>query len=161
MLQGQPTVSVLSISDAIYDAHGSYLLSLCADTIKAKMSIVYTTREISRFCDVNSPLHYLLADAALAYVKKYSITCRYILTTNADNAYSPLFFNLTTYNTDVILTNMIHKGKAFLTKPAVTHIDLGAYLASVNFLRRTGVSFLSSVPLRPTAKGWSLYIKYD
>ena len=154
MLHGQPTVSVLSISGAIYDAHESYLQSLCTDALKAEMALVYPLSQINRFCDVNSPLHYLLVDAALVYVKKYCVSCRYLLTTNADNGYSPLFFALTAHNSDVIMANMITKGSPFVTKAKIAHVDLGSYLASVDFLRRTGVTFLSSVPARPSAKNY-------
>ena len=154
MLHGQPTVSVLSINGAVYDTHASYLESLCTDTLKAEMALVHPQGEINRFCEVNSPLHYLLVDAALVYVKKYCVSCRYLLTTNADNAYSPLFFALTANNSDVIMANMISKGSAVVTKAKIAYVDLGSYLASVDFLRRTGVTFLSSVPARPSARNF-------
>ena len=141
---------LLYIPPEIYGRYGNFLLRLCSSRNKEYSSRKYRQDSIARHCSINSPLHYLLVDIALDVIKKLWSPQSKVLVTNADNYYSPRFFNfaLKYPQADIVMVNMVSKGYAFETKPKIAGVDLGAYATSVGFLRNTSVTFLNSLPLR-------------
>lgn len=146
-------LSVLRIHDNIYDTYGRYLRTLCTQEWRQRVILSGVPTEFvdNRFCGVNSPLHYLLVDIAINYILRYCINCMQIIVTNADNSYSPSFFGFVKLSTEfsIVMSNMVSKGRAYNTSPDIGNIDLGAYAVSVDFLRRSKVTFLNALPMRP------------
>jgi hypothetical protein len=146
-------ISLLHVPDDFYSAYGSYLKRLCTKKRKRQMlDQGFTESNLPRFCNVNSPLHYLLCDTMIEFLKKTN--CKNLVVTNADNYYSDQFFNFVVNadkSADIKLTNMIHKFRLYNTTTVRGMVDLGSFAVSVPFLRKTGINFLSSVPLRPSA----------
>jgi len=150
------SVSLVQFPPWIYKHYGSYIETLCTDSWKNKALRLYHAGFIGRFCNVNSPLHYLLVDIVLEYVKaKMKPSPYWIVITNADNYYFPNFFgHLKEWKDskiDVLMVNMIHNGILFPTSFKKSSTDLGAYAVKSNFLIKTNVSFLSSLPVRSNA----------
>ena len=145
-------VSVMEFPAWLYLEYGSYLASICRSDFKTSALRMYSMHEVSRFCDVNSPLHYLLCDLTLHYIASFVTSCKWIITTNADNFYSAGFFeNLATTNTsehDIMMSNMLTRGTVLETQPSVGGVDLGAYAVSTTFLNKCKASFLNSLPSR-------------
>jgi hypothetical protein len=95
----------------------------------------------------------------LYYLQTHCPTCKYVLTTNADNSYSPEFFTKILEHSqaqsfDVAMTNMVNKGHHLIVKALRAYIDLGSYLVSISFIRRTGISFLNSLPQHADASDY-------
>ena len=147
-------VSLVEFPSSIYMQYGSYIDTICTESWKSKALKVYHAGFIGRFCNVNSPLHYLLVDILLEYVKnKLKISSYWIIITNADNYYFPQFFNHLSkwknINTiDVLMVNMIHNGILFPTSFEKSKTDLGSYAVKSSFLFNTNASFLNSLPIR-------------
>ena len=145
-------VSLVYFPRWLYDKYGVFLDRMCSPRWKytALKFDIHTAKLVSRYCDVNSPIHYLLVDLVLHYVLTSMTSCQWIVTTNADNFYSPLFFQLVADTNvrsyDVVMANMITKGEPYDTKPKIAGVDLGAYAVSTSFLRLTNASFLNSLP---------------
>ena len=140
----------------LYQLYGSLLnTTLCTPHWKQFFrSKLVSEYEISRWCTVNSPLHYTLVDIVLYYTKFLCISCRQVIITNADNYYSPMFFHevVKGYNdSDIVMTNMVTKGSVLTVEARRSRIDLGTYAVRVDFLRKTNTSFLNSLPMRPDA----------
>lgn len=145
-------ISLLTVSSEVFDRYGHALEGLCTRVWKQMMLAKGFDEWVidHRYCAVNSPLHYLIVDMALSYIKNFCATCLQVVVTNADNSYSPLFFKYTAeaVKYDIAMVNMVSRGIAFNTTAAIGNVDLGAYAVSVGFLRRTGLSFLESLPAR-------------
>lgn len=147
----------------VYSQHGSVLSTLCSSRLRHLLDQTFPESDIRRHCNVNSPLHYLLVDIALYYVLNKCESCKQVLVTNADNHYSTTFWNTTllemesprgSMRYDVVITNMISRGKVFPVKAERRHVDLGAYIVSTDFLRKTSISFLSALPHRAQANDY-------
>jgi hypothetical protein len=152
-------LKVLEAPQRIYETYGNMLNgTLCSPMHNQYfLKIGYPAHDFNRWCDVNSPLHYSLVDLALYYVTYKCPSCRQVLTTNADNSYSPDFFLelATAYSSyDIVLTDMVDRGRYFPVEPRRTQVDLGAYAVRTDFLRRTNSSFFKSLPLRPYARDY-------
>ena len=152
-------ISLLFIPDIIYNLYGNYLARvLCTSDWKEMRWNQFGKLRISRFCDVNSPLHYLLVDIAVYYVKTYCVKAQQLIVTNADNAYSSLYFDTIwrkTSTADVIMTNMLNKGAFYDVKPLRSRVDLGAYAVNIAFLRdNDDVTFLGILPERAEANDY-------
>ena len=108
-------VRILKFPPWVYESRRSYLAdNLCSETWKkwTREIKMYTDGQLSRFCDVNSPLHYLMVDITLAILKK-KCNAQWLIVTNADNYYSPQFFKRlheVPISVDVFITNMVHQG---------------------------------------------------
>lgn len=147
----------------VYDQYGSELAILCSSRLKHLLDESFSQADISRHCNVNSPLHYLLVDIALYYVLNKCQTCKQIMVTNADNHYSAQFLNNTLrimenprgkFNFDVVMTNMVSRGQLLYVKAQRRHVDLGAYIVRTEFLAKHGISFLGALPERPQANDY-------
>lgn len=145
-------VSLMEFPSWLYEEYGTYLRSLCHSEYKTRALGLYSAYTISRFCDINSPLHYLLCDLTLHYITSYVSSCQWIITTNADNFYSPGFFDsLASTNVsehDVMMSNMLTRGSILVSEPRLGEVDLGAYAVSTSFLKKWNASFLNSLPSR-------------
>ena len=136
-------VSLVHFPPWVYDEYGAFLDRICSTRWKhtALKFNIHTAKLVSRYCDVNSPVHYVLTRMT---------SCQWIITTNADNFYSPLFFRLVAETDrrlhDVVMANMVTKGAPYDTTPYIAGVDLGAYAVSTSFLRSTNASFLTSLP---------------
>lgn len=127
-----------------------------AATLKTKMS---------QFCDRgNNLLHYVLCDAALAYLRSDSVVppdqanSTFVLLTNGDNAYSLDFVwrmvtSMTPSRTggrggsDLAMCDYLERGVQLVhTKLRVNQMDLGATVYRLASLRRLGVGFLDALP---------------
>jgi hypothetical protein len=156
------TVQVLpmDVPDWIFDRYGSYVLELCSERWKTAViaSKLHSAMDVSRHCEINSPLHYLLVDIALHHILQSCSSCHRLLVTNADNLYSPRFFDTalspSNQQFDLVITNMVTRGVIFPVQAKKGHVDLGAYATSIDFLRRTGLRFLSSLPSHPQANDY-------
>jgi len=147
---------VLDFPSWIYTKHSQTMPELCSQRRKDELrSLLYPEEHIAKFCFIDSPLHYVLTDMALLYTLAHVRSSKHVMVTNADNSYSPLFYNalLSEENDkfDIITTNSILKGGILYVRPEKGQIDLGSYAVSPDFLRKTGVTFLSSLPWRPRA----------
>ena len=147
-------VSLMEFPKWLFEEYGNYLENICNSDYKAKLSKFHPNWQISRFCDVNSPLHYLLCDVTLRFVLTSLKQSKWIMVTNADNYYLPQFFDAVagtdTKNHDIIMSDMVTAGGRMIvdSKPQVGHVDLGAYAVSSDFLRTSNVSFLGALPQR-------------
>ena len=145
-------ITVMEYPTWLYEKYGSYLQFLCSRDYIAKATAIYGAYAASRYCDVNSPLHYLLCDLTLHYITTSLTSCKWVITTNADNYYTPGFFvQLAKTNVsehDIMMSNMLTKGNILETKPAVGGVDLGAYAVSLRFMKALNASFLNSLPRR-------------
>lgn len=151
-------ISLLDVPKEIFTKYGSHVQTMCTEPAKRLFTkIGYGPYEISRFCEVNSPLHYLLVDAVLHYIQKYCINCRLVMITNADNTYHPSIYKdmiTRSENADVILTNTVNYGGILRVEAKAGYVDLGSFSTSVPFLRKTGLTFIGSVPRRPLANDY-------
>jgi hypothetical protein len=126
---------------------------------------------LTRYCEINNPLHYHLTDLALQSVLLSSssfspsssnsppLANQYLIITNADNFYSPKFLELTIEkmnleSLDLLLTNMIHLGKAMEVAPELGKMDLGCAVIRLEFLQRHGITFVSSLPIPTEPQHW-------
>lgn len=145
-------ISLLDIPESVFTIYGPYLKSICTEPAMRLGNLSTNSNATRRSCTVNSPLHYLLVDAVLSYVKEYCMSCRMVVVTNADNTYSSSFFTevmalSTAY--DLVLTNTLNRGQVLEVRSKRCHVDLGSFATSVRFLRETGITFMTSLPLRP------------
>lgn len=127
-----------------------------AATLKTKMS---------QFCDRgNNLLHYVLCDAALAYLRSDSVVppdqanSTFVLLTNGDNAYSLDFvWRMVTSmapsrlsgrgGSDLAMCDYLERGVQLVhSKVRVNQMDLGATVYRLASLRRLGVGFLDALP---------------
>lgn len=133
-------VSIVEFPLSFYHKYGIFLTSLCTDQWKntAMRFGIYGQHNIERFCNVNSPLHYLLVDILLHYVVTSLPSCKWIITTNADNFYSPGFFKIIAETDhalyDIVMVNMVSRGVFYETTPNVGSVDLGAYAVNSSCL---------------------------
>jgi len=137
----------------MYQTYGTYIDTLCTESWKQQALQLFHQGFIGRFCKVNSPLHYLLVDIVIEYVKKnLYYNSSWVIITNADNYYFPQFFDhlmkWKDSSVDVLMTNMIHNGNLFPTYFKKSKTDLGAYAIKTNFLKSTNITFLNSLPAR-------------
>ena len=141
---------LIYIPKEIYTEFEPYLASICTDEYSRHMNRRGRGGAIPRYCGINSPVHYLLVDIALHAVKSSSSAGSKLVVTNADNFYSPRFFNYVFKHSgaDVFMVNMVSKGRIFDTKPVIGQVDLGAYATSLDFLKKHDVYFLNSLPPR-------------
>lgn len=143
-------VVVVNFPSRLFEAYTPYLSSLCTYDWKneAVRSKLYNQHEVERVCDINSPLHYLLVDLALTFLRN-NFDLKWLIITNADNFYTPLFFDRMKHvsvPTHIFMTDMISRGKRRVTSPRRKHVDLGAYAINATFLRGTDASFINSLP---------------
>ena len=138
------------IPEEVFVDFEPYLSSICSKKYSQYMERIGRKRAVSRYCGVNSPVHYLLVDIALHAIKLSSPADAKLLVTNADNFYSPRFFTYVFKHVtaDVFMVNMVSRGKTFDTKPIIGQVDLGAYVTSLDFLKRLDIFFLNSLPSR-------------
>ena len=146
-------VSLIEFPSWVYQTYGNYIDTLCTEFWKQQALQQFHVGFIGRFCKVNSPLHYLLVDIGLEYVKTNLYSYSYwIIITNADNYYFPQFFDhlmkWKNSSVDVLMTNMIHNGNLFPTLFKKSKTDLGSYAIKSNFLKKTNITFLNSLPFR-------------
>lgn len=149
-------VQVIDVPREVYEKHEKTMEQRLCTSLRVRelRRIGYIDEHINRFCGINSPLHYVLTDIAV----KFALRFRYgewLLVTNADNSYSPAFFRILLENSnsvyDVVTTNTIVKGGVLVVRPQKGYIDLGSFSVSSRFLRDSGITFLSSLPVRPRA----------
>jgi hypothetical protein len=146
------STKLMSISQQEYDDHCCHLQSICVDEWRHKlMNGGWTEDAVNRYCEVNSPLHYYLTDRAISWVLSNCSTCEYVVVTNADNSYTPDYLlksiaSMEANHHDIVLVDMLHRGKAMQVYPENGKLDLGCALIRTDFLRRNGISFLSSLP---------------
>lgn len=113
-----------------------------------------TDDAIKARCQIKSFMHYFLVDLVLHYIINFCVHCQWLLVTNGDNGYSPRFFNeliaargnSSTY--DVLMSNMLTRGKILEVKAKRGYIDLGSFVSSISFLKQTRTYFLNSLPSR-------------
>jgi hypothetical protein len=153
------TLKVFEASFELYAKHAAKLAPLCTPAWRSVYLTKHPEWAVQRYCTINSALHYTLCDVVLYYIQTHCPTCKYVLTTNADNSYSPEFFNKILQqnnppNFDVAMTNMVNKGHMLTVKAVRFYVDLGSYIVSVPFLRRTGISFLNSLPQHADASDY-------
>jgi hypothetical protein len=153
------TLKLFEAPYSLYAMYAAKLNELCTPAWRSIYLSKFSDEVVHRYCTINSPLHYTLCDVVLYYIQTHCSTCKYVLTTNADNSYSPEFFGkIFSKNSfgsfDVAMTNMVNKGRPMIVKALKMHIDLGSYLVSVPFLRRTGISFLNSLPQHADASDY-------
>ena len=122
--EGEVVRVLTDLETGVGDAGGGLLDALAVDTLAllarrwrgvvGALGRHFPDSDVDRHCGVNSPLHYLIVDIAIYYIKKYCSSCQRILVTNADNHYSPLFFEFV-YNSvdngDIAMTNMLSRGR--------------------------------------------------
>lgn len=149
-------VIVVNVPENIFVRYGNLLSKLCTKRLQSE-SILFEmvpAKMVERHCSVNSPLHYLLVDMILSHVTSTCHSCKLLVTTNADNSYAPNFFTAMKpkWDThDVIMSNMVNKGRLLYVRPARRKVDLGAFAVSVPFLRAHNIFFLNSLPVRSNA----------
>lgn len=120
----------------------------------------WTSEALDTYCTINSPLHYFVTDAALGQARKECIFCEYLLVTNADNCYSPDFFfktseQLRKSHSDVVLTNMLHRGQPIETAVASGAMDLGCVLAKFSiFTGPQQLDFTGLLPENAEPQDW-------
>jgi hypothetical protein len=159
------TANLFELPESLYKSREHIIDKLCTNDWKYLFEKIqkFKSKDINRWCSVNSPLHYTLCDAALWYLNKYCDTCRYVMTTNADNGYSPVFFekifqmsnvSYWTDSFDIALVNMVTKGKTVNVIPKKGYLDLGSYIVRMDFIRKHNMSFLSSLPPYPDASNY-------
>ena len=142
---------LLNFPSNLYSNLDTYLHSICSKDYRRFMIRANKVFELQRYCTVNSALHYLLVDITLEIIK---MLCTRkdskLLVTNADNYYSSRFFDalLANPSADIVMTNMVSRGSAMVTRPVVAGIDLGSYAVSISFLRKTNITFLNALPER-------------
>jgi hypothetical protein len=149
-------IKVFEVPKDIYHLYGNRINELCTEKYKMrKRKQGYIEEHISRFCNVNSPLHYSIADLLLFYLKNKCSSCQQLLITNGDNSYDPKYFKLAfeSYpNNDIFMTDFLQKGWNFTVSPQKGGIDLGGFVASIPFLRKTNSYFHNSIPARADAE---------
>eukprot|EP01041_Mallomonas_annulata_P000468 gene468-876_t len=150
-------ISLMAIPPIIYDKYGSINAELCSEESRAGWAKAgHPPSNIATWCRINSPLHYFLVDVAMAYVKQQCLNSQLLVVTNADNYYSPNYFQAILSRVDkydLILTNMINRNRVLNVFPKYEQVDLGAVAVSIPFLRRTGINFINSIP-DPTHAGY-------
>ena len=62
-------VSLIEFPSVMYQTYGTYIDTLCTESWKQQALQLFHQGFIGRFCKVNSPLHYLLVDIVIEYVK--------------------------------------------------------------------------------------------
>jgi hypothetical protein len=55
---------------------------------------------------------------------------------------------------DLVLTDMVHLGKAMSVAPELGKMDLGCALIRIEFIRQHGLSFVSSLPKPTEPQHW-------
>jgi len=151
-------IDLLYIPPQMFTEYGSFVHKLCAKHARTYFSILgFGPWEISRFCDVNSPMHYLFVDVVIEYIKSYCSQAKLVIVTNADNSYLPSFFHeilKRSQKFDVIMSNTLYSGNIMRVEAKRGSVDLGAYASSIPFLRETGITFTGSVPDKPLANDY-------
>jgi hypothetical protein len=149
-----PSLSILDVPDSLYDQYGAYIESLCtAEQRQGIQNRGYAKESIDHMCRVNSPLHNLLSDLMLEYIKRDAASSQWLIVTDVDNSYSPEFFTFVSSvrkKADIALVNMKKDNVVNSTSKAL-YAGLGSFAVSIPFLRKSGATFLSSIPLRPAA----------
>lgn len=142
----------------IYEEYGLFLNVICSEESKRHYYLTNPESAVERWCGPNSPLHYLLVDIAIQLILDMcseSLSCKFFHITNADNSYSPHFFEaLQNYSEDIIIFNTINKGVTLPVRLKLGEIDLGSFVVRIDFLRRSGATFLSSLPFCVHAKDY-------
>jgi hypothetical protein len=98
----QIEVTLLNINDAIFQENCCLIHSLCAGSVgdawrEEKLRGGWSLEALTRYCQVNSVLHYRLTDMALVHVLALhdELKFSHVVVTNADNYYLPSFLNTT------------------------------------------------------------------
>jgi hypothetical protein len=150
-----PSLSILDVPDSLYDQYGAYIESLCTAEQRQGIQIHgYAKESIDHMCRVNSPLNNLLSDLMLEYIKRDAASSQWLIVTDVGNSYSPEFFTFVSSardKADIALVNMIDWGKFVNSSAKASHVEPGSFAVSIPFLRKSGATFLSSIPLRPAA----------
>lgn len=161
-------IQFMNLSSQIFQQYCCQLQSLCNPLwVSKKLSDGYPLTALTRYCEINNPLHYHLTDLALESVLSSSLstssnknlTYQFLIITNADNFYSPKFLELTIEkmnldNLDLLLTNMIHLGKPMEVAPELGKMDLGCAIIRLEFLYQHGITFVSSLPIPTEPQHW-------
>jgi hypothetical protein len=159
-------LNFLDLSPEIFKEHCCDLQPLCNPSWhQQKLSEGYPLTALTRYCEINNPLHYHLTDLALQSVLLSSsltsphLANQFLIITNADNFYSPKFLELTiekmnSESLDLLLTNMIHLGQAMDVAPELGKMDLGCAVIRLEFLQRHGITFVSSLPIPTEPQHW-------
>jgi len=126
-----------------------------------KLNGGWKSHALDRYCTVNSPLHYYMADIALNILVSSCPSCIGLFITNADNTYAPTFVSktvsfLSTPATaknnsfyEVVLVDMVHLGQPFKVGPHRGQMDLGCGMISFSFFNGSGSRFIPSLPNPP------------
>ena len=155
------SVRVLQLEKEKYDEHCCLLKEICTpEWRKEKLLRKWSSEALETYCTVNSPLHYFVTDSALEQAKRECVFCEYLVVTNADNYYSPDFFWKTSQlmdrsKTDIVLTNMLHRGMPVETIVASGAMDLGCVLSKFSiFLGSQKLGFAKLVPENAEPQDW-------
>ena len=159
-------IQFMNLSSHLFDKYCCQLQSLCNPSwYHKKLSDGYPHTALTRYCEINNPLHYHLTDLALESVLHSSLllsnnlTYQFLIVTNADNFYSPKFLELTIQkmnleNLDLLLTNMIHLGNPMEVAPELGKMDLGCAIIRLEFLQKHEIRFVSSLPIPTEPQHW-------
>lgn len=147
-------VNVLDLPLRFYETHCCHLVSLCTEEWRnVKLADGWPAAALDRYCNINTPLHYYVTDAALRHALSSCKNCIGVVITNADNFYAPAYVSenikLLSAGADVVLTDMVHRGSAIAVRPESGYMDLGAVMFNTAFLKSSSMNFVSSLP-RPT-----------
>lgn len=155
------SVRVLKIDKHQYDDNCCVLEKICTPLWRrGKLFRNWSTEALDTYCTVNSPLHYFVTDRALDQVRRECMFCEFLLVTNADNYYSPDFLLktshlLTTSRTDLVMTDMLHRGQKIETKVESGYMDLGCVLSRFGiFLGAKNLDFTSLLPENAEPQDW-------
>ena len=158
------TAQLLELAEHRYIDQCCVLDKICsAEWRTRKLNEGWKADTLARYCTIDSPLHYYLADIALGVLLSSCSTCNGLFITNADNSYAPSFISRTaTYLSpsaetnvsrkndslyELVLVDMLHLGKAFSVAPKRAQMDLGCVMISFKFFNATRTRFLSSLPV--------------
>jgi len=147
---GRIVHDIASIPKDYYDEKATILRSKCnpqyIEYLKSNFPHIDAPSR-AKVCRVDCPTHYHVTDIAIHLLMRKHKDLRYLLVTNADNYYSPEFFDdaITMMNFDeknggtdfdVVLTDMVHgKNKRKRSvRPIKGHLDLGCALLRIDFL---------------------------
>ncbi|KAF5826724.1 hypothetical protein DUNSADRAFT_2261 [Dunaliella salina] len=120
----------------LYEEYGQTINLICSPLrVNELRGMGYLEQHIARFCGVNSPLHYVLTDLALLYTVNFIPSNKFVLVSNADNSYSPLFFSALLSEGgrhDIVSTNTILKGNILYVRPEKVRLVTGIQLMQKN-----------------------------
>ena len=103
-----------------------------------------------KICGYYNSVHYSLTDMGLDLALiKCGDSHDYVVVTNADNSYhSSFFYNTIRQKKEVVTCYFLHNAKRIIeTKYLLSRVDLGAVILSTAALRRSQMSFSSSIPM--------------